>query len=138
MERFIEIAGKKLPVKFTLRSLKVYEQHTGRPLINENYLEIVQLTLGVDALVGFVYCAIEKTEGVTPEWLELNMGMDKTVFNEVVEAYTDFIPNFRAIKDKIKNDPAFIERLKEASGDQEKLLKLYNELQESPNVTSQV
>lgn len=136
--RVIEIAGKNLEVKFTLRSLKVYEQITGRPLINESYLDICQLTLGVDSLVAFVFCSLHNPEKeITPEWLELNMGIDKTVFSEVVEEYTDFIPGFRAIKEKIKSDPTLVTRLQEAGNDLEKLTKLYAELQESPNVTSQ-
>lgn len=141
MSRFIEIAGKKLPVKFTLRSLKEYERITGRPLIAENYLDIIQLTLGVDAMVAFVYCSIYVEIGAKPEItieeIELNLSLDGKVQNVVVEEYTDFMPGFAAIKKQIESNPELMEKLRSANNDPEKIKALYDEMLSLPNGQSQ-
>lgn len=124
MERFIEIAGKKLPVKFTLRSLKIYEEITGRNLLNEECMSIVSLSMGVDALVAFVYCSLYSKE-ITREELELQMGIDHAAFAVVIDAYVDFIPGFRAIKKKIMEDPALAEKLKTVGTDPTKFRELF-------------
>lgn len=141
MERTIEIAGKKLPVKFTMRSLKVYEEITGRNLLNENCLDIIRLQLGVDALVAFVYASILIPKGGTPpitvEELELEMGFDNSVFTEVVEAYTDFLPGLAAIKKRIMADPELVKKIQAAGNNPEKIKAIYAELLQDPNGKSQ-
>lgn len=143
-QRTIQIAGKTYPVKFTLRSVKVYEEKTGRPLLKENYMNIITCALGVDCLTAFVYSALlgalEKNQQleVTVEDLEQELGLDYDRYENVVQAYIDFVPGLRQIYNRIKSDNTFAQKLLQAGNDEEKLRTLYTELlgDQSPNVTT--
>lgn len=138
MNREIEIAGKKYPVKFTLRSIKIYEQLCSRNLLKEDYRQIFDISLGVDALTAFVYAGLVGAldKGQQPELavedLERELGLS---FNaeSLIQAYIDFVPGLREIYNKILKDPEFVKKIDEANGDEEKLKLIYRELLESPN-----
>ena len=137
------IAGKTYPVRFTLKAVKTYERLSGRPLLQENYMKIINLTLGVDCLTAFVYAAIESgcTQGQQPdlkvEDLELQLGFDFSVYNDLVQAYIDFIPGMRALYERSIKDVDFAKKVADAAGDEVKLEALYNEFLGSPNGTIQ-
>lgn len=136
MNHTIKLKGKDYPVKFSLRSIKLYEKLTGRNLLQENYMEITNMTLGVDCLVAFVFCSlhVEKDQklDITVEDLELNMGFDYDLFNVVIQAYIDFVPGLRKIYEAITDNKDVASRIEEAKGDPEKLRNIYTELV-SPN-----
>ena len=131
MSRTITIAGKELPVKFTLRSLKVYEKLTGRNLIMENCMDIINLSLGVDATLAFVYCSLQveagKDPAITMAELELEMGIDYAVFSTVTDAYIDFVPGMSGIRKKILDNPELKAKLDLAGNDPDKIRQIFYE-----------
>lgn len=141
MQRTITIAGKEYPVKFTLRSIKTYEQVCHRNLLQENYMEVLSLTLGVDPLIAFVYAALvgglEKGQllELTLDDLERDLGLGGN-YESVVQAYIDFVPGLRSIYNRISNDADFAKKIAEATGNEEALRKLYQDAV-SPNGQAQ-
>lgn len=97
MTNYIEVGGKKRPVRFGWAGLLEYEQQTGRRALADfasfqNGIENISITIMVD-LVYYGLCAGHRQSGVNVDFDKFDVadwiGKDQSVFVAVMEAFTD-------------------------------------------------
>ena len=101
--RKIEINGKSRPILFRLQAIKIYQQLTGKNLLKEDLGKMLTEDLDAEKICALVYAAMvcgcyPQEPDFKLEDIENWLGLDTNIFQEVVQAYVDFIPGARKLQ----------------------------------------
>lgn len=100
VQRTILIGGKQRPILFKLKAVKLYQQLTGKNLLKENLGTMLTQELEADKITALVYSALvcgcyPAQPDFSLEDVENWLGLDMPIFQEIIQAYIDFIPGAR-------------------------------------------